>query len=100
MKSSKSVPNLMFTHDLVIFSETNVDQVKLVLSCIEKLCSSSWQKVNCSKSRIFFSKYTSRAVKGADGYLTNIPFIERSKKVFGIQFCSLMVEGIPMAIYS
>lgn len=79
-KHGPGISHLLFTDDLVIFFDTIEEQVKIVLNYINKFCSSSGHKLNCLKSRIFFSRHNAHFVKSLVANLTNIPL----KKIWKI----------------
>ena len=44
---------LMFMDDLILFSETLLDQINMMVDCLNKFCLSLGQKVNYNKSLSF-----------------------------------------------
>lgn len=48
------ISHLFFTEDLVLFAEASSDQVEVINKVLEDFCSSSGQRVNRNKTRIFF----------------------------------------------
>ena len=48
--------HLFFADDLIIFTKASIDQIKVIMECLETLCSMSRQKVSLQKSCICFSK--------------------------------------------
>lgn len=58
MKLSKGGPaitHLFFVDDLLLFGEASVDQMKVMMKCLDNFCSSSGQKMSKEKSRILIS---------------------------------------------
>ncbi|KAF7839819.1 DNA polymerase alpha subunit B [Senna tora] len=50
------ISHLFFADDLVIFLEASMNQVDIVKRVLNDFCSTSGQKVNKNKARVFFSK--------------------------------------------
>lgn len=58
IKASRSGPHilhLLFTDDILLFSEVNESQVKLIQEGIQSFSNASSQKINFSKSNVLFS---------------------------------------------
>lgn len=47
--------HLAFADDLILFAEASLEQVEVILACIDFFCDSSSGKVSNDKTRIFFS---------------------------------------------
>ncbi|XP_019163602.1 PREDICTED: uncharacterized protein LOC109159944 [Ipomoea nil] len=59
VRISHNAPNmshLFFADDLVFFGEATMQQASEILRCLELFCSCSGQKINNTKSSLFFSK--------------------------------------------
>lgn len=54
-KNSPPLSHLCFADDLILFGEASVYQAQIVQQCLHWFCSSSGQKVNNEKTRVFFS---------------------------------------------
>ncbi|KAL8159999.1 LOW QUALITY PROTEIN: hypothetical protein V2J09_001536 [Rumex salicifolius] len=52
--------HLFFADDILLMDEASPAQMQVVMNCINTFCSSSGQKVNISKCRIYVSKNVSR----------------------------------------
>ena len=50
------ISHLCFADDLVLFAKASLDQVQVIKGILDLFCKSFGQKVNLSKSCIFFSK--------------------------------------------
>ncbi|CAL1397558.1 unnamed protein product [Linum trigynum] len=67
MKLSADGPplsHLFFADDLVLFAEANPKHAEVVMSCMERFCLASGELISKEKSRVFFSKNTTRATRG------------------------------------
>lgn len=47
--------HLFFADDLILLAEASLEQVSVVKDCLEMFCKASGQRVNASKTRVFFS---------------------------------------------
>lgn len=54
------ISHLMFTDDLLLFAEADVNQMDCVLDCLNKFGNLSGQKVSTQKTKIIFSKNVSQ----------------------------------------
>ena len=54
-KGGPPLSHLFFADDLIIFAEARLDQVQVINECLSNFCAASGQKVNVSKTRVFFS---------------------------------------------
>ncbi|XP_061371034.1 uncharacterized protein LOC133313656 [Gastrolobium bilobum] len=64
-KGGPSISHLLFADDLMLFGEADSDQIRIVMSCLNKFGSMSGQKVSLKKSSIFFSKNVPQDVVNA-----------------------------------
>lgn len=55
-RNGPSLSHLFFADDMILFGEASEAQLKVMMDCINRFCASSGQRVNLSKSSIFFSK--------------------------------------------
>lgn len=66
--------HLMFADDLLLFAEANLDQIEVIKAVVGRFCEASGQKVNNSKTTIYFSKNVSHDEKhqiaGVGGFRT------------------------------
>ncbi|CAN1120776.1 LINE-1 retrotransposable element ORF2 protein [Linum perenne] len=49
-----------FADDLVLFSEADISQAKVILDILDRFCAASGQSINKDKSKVYFSKNVSR----------------------------------------
>lgn len=76
IKLSRNEPeltHLFFTDDLVIFSEASVEQLRIVMECLDKFCKSSGQRVNFQKSQLFCSNNVNVDLATNLSTVSNIP---------------------------
>lgn len=50
------ISHLMFADYLLLFGEASVQQMKVIMSCLNTFCEASGQKVNIEKSQLYFLK--------------------------------------------
>lgn len=55
-KNGTCISHLFFADDLFLFAEADMDQAAIIKAYLDDFCAASEEKVNNSKSRIFFSK--------------------------------------------
>lgn len=55
-KNGPPISHLFFADDLVLFAEASLSQVDIIGRCLDSFCVASGQKVNASKTRVFFSR--------------------------------------------
>lgn len=62
-----AISRIMYADNIILFSKATRKDASTLLECLEKYCHWSGEKLNNSKSGIFFSKYTqkqtARAIK-------------------------------------
>lgn len=63
-KQGPSISHLMFADDLLLFGEATKKHASVMMKCLDAFCLASGEKVNKSKSSIFFSKNVSPQMKG------------------------------------
>ncbi|XP_038722035.1 uncharacterized protein LOC120014187 [Tripterygium wilfordii] len=74
---------LFFADDMVLFAKAIVDQMKIILNCLECICASSGQRVSFQKSTMFVSKNVDRGLA-----------LELSR-MFGIPLTDNLGQGTP-----
>ena len=62
-KGGPPLSHLFFADDLIIFAEARLDQVQVINECLSNFCAASGQKVNTSKTRVFFSHNINHNIK-------------------------------------
>lgn len=65
MKDGPKLSHMFFADDLVLIVEASMAQIDVLISCLDRFCASSGQKVGNSKSRIFRSKNVSHGLSKA-----------------------------------
>lgn len=63
IRNGVKVSNLFFADDLFLFAEANYEQAGSIKACLDDFCAASGEKVNCEKSRIFFSEGVNHTIK-------------------------------------
>lgn len=58
-RNGPKISHIFFADDLVLFGEATEENITNVMDCLDAFCSFSGQRVNSSKSKIFFSSNTS-----------------------------------------
>ncbi|XP_019200262.1 PREDICTED: uncharacterized protein LOC109193892 [Ipomoea nil] len=56
--SGPVLSHLCFADDMVLFSEATIDQVNVIMRCLDLFCEASGQKVSFAKSSVYFSSNT------------------------------------------
>lgn len=80
--------HLMFADDLLLFGEASETQAQIVIDCLDKFCKASGERVNRSKSSLFFSKNIPPDLKG------------RIKRIMGIKISAEIGHylGFPLSM--
>lgn len=60
-RNGPALSHLLFADDLVLFAEASVNQIRVILDCLNNVCASSGHKISSAKTRIFCSKNVSQA---------------------------------------
>ena len=55
VKNRTPISHLFFADYLILFAEASMEQAEVVKACLEAFCSASGEKVNATKSKVFFS---------------------------------------------
>ncbi|GLT31655.1 hypothetical protein SLA2020_063760 [Shorea laevis] len=61
-RKGPSLCHLFFADDLVFFGKATINNMRTLMDCLQSFCNISGQKVNASKSKIFFSPNTNRGL--------------------------------------
>ena len=75
-QSGLTVSHLFFADDLVLFSNSKVDQIQLVKEALEEFSLWSGQTVSFSKSRVYISKNIGRRRAREVSAMAGIPLTE------------------------
>ena len=54
VKNGTPISHLFFADDLILFAETAIEQTEVIRTCLENFCSVSGERVNATKSKVFF----------------------------------------------
>lgn len=68
MKASRNglpISRLMFADDLPLCAKVDMDQIEIILDCLDRFCSVSGQKVTIEKTQIIFSKNVTTEMREA-----------------------------------
>ncbi|KAF7844993.1 ribonuclease H [Senna tora] len=57
-KNNITITHLMFADDLLLFGEATSEQATYIKDCLDRFCLITGQRINASKSSIYFSKNT------------------------------------------
>jgi hypothetical protein len=78
--SCPPISHILFADDVLIFSKSNVSEAWVILNCLLKYSSWLGQRINMSKSAIFFSRNCHDSIKAAvNGVLNLAPIVARAK---------------------
>lgn len=58
-----TVSHISFADDMILVGKTTRETIEATMKCLEEFCSISGQKVNTSKSKLYFSQNTKASVK-------------------------------------
>jgi hypothetical protein len=78
------ISHLLFADDVIIFSRANVNEAEVVLNCLNTYSSWSGQRINMSKSAVFFSRNCRSNSKAAINRILNLAQIPACSKYLGI----------------
>ncbi|XP_038687586.1 uncharacterized protein LOC119986972 [Tripterygium wilfordii] len=78
-----ALSHLFFADDMVLFAEASVDQIKVVMECLNFFCASSGQRVSFQKSSIYVSKNVDQGVASDISRLSGIPLTDNLGKYLG-----------------
>ncbi|XP_028776836.1 uncharacterized protein LOC114733531 [Neltuma alba] len=62
-KNGTPISHLFFADDLLLFAEAGLEQAGVLKACLDDFCETSGERVNASKSRVFFSANVSHSRK-------------------------------------
>lgn len=83
-RNGPSLTHLFFADDMILFGEASENQLKVMMDCLNVFCRYSGQKVNYTKSSIFFSKNVSETSACALSSLIGIPKTSSLGKYLGV----------------
>jgi hypothetical protein len=83
-RSCPPISHLLFADDVLIFSKANVSEAGVILNCLSTYSSWSGQRINISKSAIFFSRNCRDSIKVAINGVLNLAQIPARAKYLGI----------------
>ncbi|XP_061342522.1 uncharacterized protein LOC133288718 [Gastrolobium bilobum] len=78
-----AVSHLMFADDIVLFSEASVQQMQIIMECLDLFCRMSGQSISVHKSTIYFSSNTSDATANAIYALSGFKRVSSIGKYLG-----------------
>ncbi|XP_073051702.1 uncharacterized protein [Primulina eburnea] len=76
--------HLLFADDMLLFAEASIDQLHIIMECLNKFCTSSGQRVNFQKSHIFFSRNVSATVANDISSTSGIPLTTDLGRYLGV----------------
>ncbi|KAK9291995.1 hypothetical protein L1049_019947 [Liquidambar formosana] len=76
--------NCVTSTDLSIIWNASINQIDVILGCLNKFCAMSGQSINLSKSKIFFSPNISRGLAKEISTRSNIPLTADLGKYLGV----------------
>ena len=86
MKLSRQAPNvshLFFADDLILLAEASIDQIQVVMECLDQFCTLSGQKVSLNKSSIFFLRNVETTLANNISSLSQIPTTSNLDRYLG-----------------
>ena len=86
IKHSCTGPNLshlFFADDLILSAEASVEQINIVMDCLNLFCQASRQQVSLQKSSIFFSKNVDPTLVTNISSISGIPTTSNLGKYLG-----------------
>jgi hypothetical protein len=79
-----AISHLLCADDVMIFSQTNVREVEVIINCLDTYSSWSGQHINMAKSTVFFSKNCRLATRVSINGILNLAHIPTRAKYLGI----------------
>ena len=76
--------HLFFADDLILFTKASVEQLKVVLDCLNLFMDCSGQKVNYQKSQLFVSKNVDINLTRQLSQISRIPLISKLGRYLGV----------------
>jgi hypothetical protein len=83
-RRSLVVSHLLFADDLIIFSKANISEARVIQDCLSTYSRWSGQKINYSKSAIFFSKNCKHSIRGSIKSMLDLPHLSAKAKYLRI----------------
>jgi hypothetical protein len=83
-RSSPSISHLLFANDVMIFSKANREEAAVILRSLNIYAQWSGQRINFSKSAIFYSKNCKPSIKSAINDILRLPPIPAHARYLGI----------------
>jgi hypothetical protein len=83
-RCSLMVSHLLFADDLIIFSRANISKARVIQDCLSTYSRWFGQKINYSKSAIFFSKNYKPSIRGSIKSMLDLPHLSAKAKYLGI----------------
>ena len=65
--------HLFFANDMVLFAEASVEQIQVIMDCLNRFCMSSGQRINFQKSQLFVSSNVDKSIAEELSLLSGIP---------------------------
>lgn len=79
------ISHLFFANDLVLFGESSLSQMEIILKCHDKFCLASWAKARKAKTKLFCSTNTKSQLAVELSRLSGFDKVDSLEKYLGVQ---------------